>query len=252
MRNPRAGPHDNLLVRTAWLALALVLTGCPIVVTDVARGYNDQCAQQLAAGALDDAETACLRALEYQPRYWDALHNHGLILQLRGDRAGAKQRFIEALRANPQMAQSRNQLGAIAMEAGDCREAAQQFVEALKLVPEYLEARRNLGVCQLRLAQPEAAEKTFRQLLLSHPDNLQGHVGVGLSLTARQRWAEALPWFEKATQLDVTDTGAWKALGATLEALGRRDEAKDAFERCLLADEKNLECREALGRVTSD
>lgn len=243
---------DNPLVRAAALLLLVVLAGCPIVVTDVARGYSDRCAQLLAAGALDDAETACLRALEHQPRYWDALHNHGLILQVRGDRAGARRRFIEALRANPQMAQSRNQLGALAMNDGDCREAAAQFEEALKLVPEYLEARRNLGVCELRLRRFDAAEKTFRQLLLSHPGNVQGHVGVGLSFVERTRWAEALPWFQKATELDVSDTGAWKALGATWEALGRRDDAKDAYERCLLADEKNLECREALGRVTSD
>jgi Flp pilus assembly protein TadD len=229
-----------------------LLSGCPLVVSDVARGYNDRCAALLAAGQLDDAETACLRALEHQPRYWDALHNHGLILQVRGDRAGARRRFIEALRANNHMAQSRNQLGALAMEDGDCVEASAQFSEALKLVPEYLEARRNLGVCELRLQRPEAAEKTFRQLLLTHPDNVEGLVGVGLSFAQRKDWRAALQWFQRATERDVGDAGAWKATASALEAMGRRDEAREALERCLLADEGKLECREALRRIGSD
>jgi hypothetical protein len=34
--------------------------------------------------------------------------------------------------------------------------------------------------------------------------------------------------------------------------MGRRDEAREALERCLLADEGKLECREALRRIGSD
>lgn len=218
-------------MRCALSVCLLACMACPIVVTDAARGFNDRCAALLAAGALDDAEPACLRALEHQPRYWDALHNHGLLLQVRGDRAGARKRFIEALRANNHMAQSRNQLGALAMEDGDCVEAAAQFGEALKLVPEYLEARRNLGVCELRLGRPAAAEKTFRQLLLTHPDNVEGLVGVGLSFAAREQWREALRWFVAATERDAGDARAWRAVARAHEALGQHAEAAEALAR---------------------
>ena len=69
----------------------LLLFGCPIVVPPPAQEANALCAQLLVAGRLDEADSACDHALEYQPRYWDALHNKGMIAQARGDKKKAKQ-----------------------------------------------------------------------------------------------------------------------------------------------------------------
>ena len=54
---------------------------------------------------------------------------------------------------------------------------------------------------------------------------------------------------ERATTLDVNDDRAWLMRGACEQARGRQPEAKDAFERCLLANEKNLECQQALKAI---
>lgn len=229
----------------------LLLSGCPIVVPQVSQDYNGVCAQLLMAGQLDEADAACDHALEYQPRYWDALHNKGMIAQARGDKKTAKKFYIEALRANQHMKASLNSVGAIEMEEGDFPAAAGHFRAALVVEPAYLEARRNLGAVHLLQKNFTDAVKDFRQLLLVDPNLVEGHLGLASGLMGQNKFDEACPVLEKATTLNVGDDRAWLMRGACEQARGRHEEAKDAFERCLLANEKNLECRQAL-QPTSD
>ncbi len=225
---------------------ALLLLGCPIVVRGPCEDANAVCAQLLVAGRLDEADAACDLALEYQPRYWDALHNKGMIAFSRGDKKKAKHFFIEALRANPDMKSSLNSLGALSMEEGDLTSAADHFRAALVIDPRDLVARRNLGAVHLQQKNFADAVKDFRQLLLVNPELVEGHLGLGTGLMALQQLDEACSVFERATTLDVGDDRAWLMRGTCSRARGREAEAQDAFERCLLANEKNLECQQAM------
>jgi len=91
----------------ARLLTAVVLfNGCAIVVTQDARNANDACAQFIAMGDLPSADAACDLSLQYQPKYWDALHNKGLIAKFRGDLKAAKPVFTEAVPANPHRVQA--------------------------------------------------------------------------------------------------------------------------------------------------
>ena len=231
--------------------LLLVLSGCPIVVPQASQDYNTLCAQLLTQRQLDEADAACDHALEYQPQYWDALHNKGMIAQARGDKKTAKQFYIKALRANQHMKASLNSLGAIEMEEGELAAAAEHFRAALVVEPAYLEARRNLGAVHLQQKKFDDAVKDFRQLLLVEPNLVEGHLGLAAGLMGQNKFDEACPVLERATTLDVGDDRAWLMRGACEQARGRHDEAKDAFERCLLANEKNLECQRAM-QPTSD
>lgn len=232
--------------------LVLLLSGCAVVVPPIAQQYNDACAQFIAAGALDQAEAACVHAIEYQPKYWDALHNLGLIAQQRGDFATARKRYIEAVRANQAMKQSYNALGLIAQREGDPRAAAEYFRQALAQHPEYVEARGNLGALLLAEKKPKEAELEFRQFVLSAPQVVLGHVGLANALAAQGKLEPAAAEAELATNLDVSDPRAWFLRGQLAEARGLGEEAKDHYERCLLGDEQHLECRRALERLTSD
>lgn len=198
------------------------------------------------AGQLEQAEAACDHALEYQPRYWDALHNKAMIAQARGDKRKAKQLYIEAMRANPHMKSSLNSLGALAMEEGDLKSAVSYFRGALEVDPAYLEARRNMGAVHLRQGDFAGAVKDFRQLLLVNPDLIEGHLGLASGLLGLQKVDEACGVLERATSLDVDDDRAWLMRAACESARGHRQEAKEALEQCLLANEQNLECQQAL------
>lgn len=232
--------------------LLLLLTGCPIVVPQQSQDYNALCAQLLVQGQLDEADAACDHSLEYQPRYWDALHNKGMIAQARGDKKKAKQFYIDALRANPHMKSSLNSLGALELEAGDLKSAIQYFKGALTVDPNYLEARRNLGAAHLQQKNFADAVKDFRQLLLAEPNLVEAYLGLGVGLAGEGKTEEACQAFERATTLNVGDDRAWLLRAGCEQTRGRRDELKDALERCLLANEKNLECQQALKAISSD
>lgn len=230
----------------------VVLSGCSIVIPPIAQQYNDACAQFIAGNDLAQADAACDHALEYQPKFWDALHNKGVIAQQRGDTATAKKFFIEAVRANSAMRQSYNSLGIIEQQAGDRKTAAEYFRQALVQHPEYVEARRNLGVLLLLDGKPAEAEGQFRQLVMVAPTLVEAHLGLATSLVAQGKNDEGAKAAERATDLNVGDAAAWFLRGQIDEARGLTEDAKDAYERCLLANDQKLECQQALKRLTSD
>jgi tetratricopeptide (TPR) repeat protein len=234
----------------ARLLTAVVLfNGCAIVVTQDARNANDACAQFIAIGDLPSADAACDLALQYQPRYWDALHNKGLVAKFRGELKTAKQFFIEAVRANPDMRQLYNALGAMAAEAGDTKTAIEFYESALRTDPRYLEARRNVGSIHLRRKDFAAAEKSFRQLILVQHDVVEGWLGLAASFSGQGKLDEAAQALEKATMLNVSDPLPWWMRGENALDRGELEEAHEFFERCLLADAKDLRCQRRLAEL---
>lgn len=236
-----------------WTVPALTLlslTACfPIRVPDAAVAFNTECARLFAEHALDDAEAACDHALEYQDRYWDALTNKALVRLARGDRTAARGLFQRAIHANPDMAQARVDLGVMELEDGHPARAREQFREALRTNPDYAEARHDLGIACLALDEPKEAERAFRQLTLSAPLLSQGWADLGGALLVQRRFEEALGPLHHAVELEAGYADAWRGLGAAYGALGRASDARDAYERCLLAAPHDAQCRDGLSRA---
>jgi tetratricopeptide (TPR) repeat protein len=94
-------------------------------------------------------------------------------------------------------------------------------------------------------AQEEAISRTLKLLALTENSERRGEVvpqpaesldnllTQGWSLFAQERYAEALPYFECATQVDASAYEAWAGLGRTLEALGRNVDSLAASERAI-------------------
>lgn len=228
------------------LVAVVVGSGCAVVVPPVAQEANERCAVLIASGQLDEADAACDLSLEYQPQYWDALHNKGLIAMQRGNRRTAREFFIKAIRSNQHMKSSLNSLGALETEDGAFDSAEGRFRQALTIDPRYLEARRNLGAVLLKRSKWSDAASEFRKLILTHPEFVEAHVGLAAALLPQKQFEEAAQVLDRATTLDVNSDAAWQLKGELFQSLGRLEDAKDAFERCLLANEQNVPCRRAL------
>jgi len=63
-----------------------------------------------------------------------------------------------------------------------------------------------------------------------------GLIERGEELADQERYAEALPLFELATQLDAQSATGWHCLGSTLDELSRCEEAAVAYDRALALD----------------
>ncbi|MCC6337595.1 MAG: tetratricopeptide repeat protein [Myxococcales bacterium] len=238
-------------MRTTLLTTLFFLSGClPIRVPDAARAYNDECAVLFSRGDLEQAEVACAHALEYQPKYWDALHNLGLIRQARGDAKEARRLFREALRANPDMAQSYNSLGLLALEQNDFGSAKDWLRAALRVNPDYAEARANLGLACLKAGELDGAEQAYRHLTLSAPWLSEPYLRLGVIMLAKGRTPDAIKWLSRAVELEADYGPAWQALGVAYETEGRVEEARAAYESCVDSKQPAPECREGVERLT--
>ena len=93
--------------------------------------------------------------------------------------------------------------------------------------------------------QAEAVTRTLHALQLTLPgeaplptgplpaDSVADLIRRGLALNAQAKYAEALPLFQRATQLDPRSFSAWFNVGYTLGNLRRYEEALVALDRAL-------------------
>jgi tetratricopeptide (TPR) repeat protein len=68
---------------------------------------------------------------------------------------------------------------------------------------------------------------------LSQDDSAEGWYKKGIELRNNGSYAGALEAYERSTELNQSYVPAWSAKGALLSQMGKKDEAKSAFERVL-------------------
>ncbi|HEY3594424.1 MAG TPA: tetratricopeptide repeat protein, partial [Polyangiaceae bacterium] len=100
--------------------------------------------EALAGGDLETAEARFALALEYHPRFVEALVNLGLVEMQRGNFARARLDFERALRINSDLAQPHHALGVLAERERRPDVAAEHYREALRVNPGFAASRGNL------------------------------------------------------------------------------------------------------------
>jgi tetratricopeptide (TPR) repeat protein len=71
----------------------------------------------------------------------------------------------------------------------------------------------------------------------------------GMALYEQDRFSESLDAYEKALELDPTDSEAWNNRGIDLGLLGRYDEALESFERAVALNESYAEAWYNMGVI---
>src|SRR5690348_15490495 len=94
--------------------------------------------------------------------------------------------------------------------------------------------RRTILFCVLALiCVPPAARADNRS-------DAKKEVEFGIKVAQNGLWNEALYRWKKAVERDPTYAAAWNDLAIAYEHEGRFDEAKDAYEKAIQLDPKNL------------
>jgi len=133
--------------------------------------------------------------------------------------------------------------------AGERKRGLGFYGWGLRTDPRYFEGRRNVGSIHLRRKDFKSAEKSFRQLILVQNDVVEGWLGLAASFSGQGKLDDAAQALEKATMLNVSDPLPWLMRGENALDRGETDEARDFFERCLLADAKELRCKRRLSEL---
>jgi len=116
-----------------------------------------------------------------------------------------------------------------------------QFGENYHLTKEDREFQRaitagelyNKGLSFAILGKPEEAIPFYDRALEINPKYAHAWVHKGLALESLRKFGESLKCFDKALEIDPRHAHAWAAKGYTLISLGRHEEAQKCFERAL-------------------
>ena len=165
-----------------------------------------------------DEEADCYRnALELRPDHVEAHVNLAILLNARGDAAGAGRHYGEALRLNPESAEAHFNYAVHLGARGRVAGAAQHFAEALRIRPGHVDAHH--AFANLLAAQNDIAEAA-------------GHYEAALEL----RPDDAVVLADYATMLDRAGDSAG-AMRRYQESLRIRPDPTVHYNYALLLEE---------------
>jgi predicted O-linked N-acetylglucosamine transferase (SPINDLY family) len=156
---------------------------------------------------------------------------HALFTQ--GDMEGAAQLCRDILAREPAHAQALLLLGAIAGAGGDMEGAATHFRAAAEAAPGNAAAHYNLGVCLVFLGRTDEAVDALSDATRQDTHHDAAFAQLGVLLLEKQRFAEALPVYERLAALRPTEADARSTLGFVHANLGQVEAAEEAYGRAL-------------------
>ena len=147
------------------LGLGFSLGGCagtaPLPPQAVA--LNRAGAEALAKGDLETADARFSLALEYSPRFVEALVNQGLLELQRGNFERARELLMRARRLNTDVAQPHHALGILAERQARPDEASRHYYDALAVDPGFAPSRAPLARLLFDAGMLDDALSQFRR-----------------------------------------------------------------------------------------
>lgn len=204
-----------------------------------AQGLVSTALEAQGRGALEEAAVLFGRALELQPRDFDALHGLGCVRLQQGRFDQASALLGAAVEAAPSSALARTNLGTALGAAGDLAAALQNYDKALELEPDQRSALKGRGFVLKQLGRHAEAVAAYDQALRFEPDPqlFNDRAEVLLRLGRAQ---EALASAQAALLRRPKFVPTLVNCATALRSLGRLPEACESFSRALELQPANL------------
>jgi Tfp pilus assembly protein PilF len=158
--------------------------------------------------------------------------------------------YRKAVAAQPGYYRTYNEFGLFYWEHGQNREAEDLFRRVTALAPEFANGHNNLGLVLMNQGRyAEAEEALLRALRLQESARIL--TNLGLLYTWQEKFAEAVPFFEKSIAVGPTTALRYSNLGDGYSFLGRTHEAAQAYRNARRVAEDDLarNPRQALSRA---
>jgi len=193
-------------MRSGYLLAFLLLLALPACagaapLPPKALALNRAGVEALEHGDLETADARFSLALEYNPRYVEALTNMGLVEMQRGNFDRARQLLSRANQLNPDIAQPHHGLGVLAEREHRPDLAQKHYRAALAVDPGFAPSRANLARLLFQAGRVERARLQFKRLVEVAPDDPSGYAGLAESLLRLGRVREAEQITERGVQL---------------------------------------------------
>jgi tetratricopeptide (TPR) repeat protein len=140
-----------------------------------------------ATGRLNEAMVQFQKALEINPRFFEAHDNVGSVLFQEGHLDEAMIQFQKALEINPNYASAHNNIGNFFLKKRRLDEAIVQYQKALENDPALIGIHNNLGVAFLQQGKTNEAIAQFQELLRLDPNFTLARNNLALAQTIIKR-----------------------------------------------------------------
>lgn len=188
------------------------------------------------AGQLDIAIVLQQRALAARPNaplYWS---NLGEMQRRAGDLALAIESCTKAVTLRPSFAAGHRALGSARADAGDFAAALKSYDTALSLRPDLADTHNSRGNLLRGAGRFAEAETSYRRALAVKPGEAGTLLNLSLALEEQGKSEEAgafvaaaMEAAQRALTMSPNDAEAANVLGLTSVAVGRHQQAVDAF-----------------------
>ena len=116
-------------------------------------------------------------------------------------------------------------------QTGKLEAAKAAYSEILSANPRDFEVLHLMGVLQSQLENHGEGERMIREAIVHLPNNAIVYDNLGAAILHQGKSKEAIPFFERAIELDRNATNAYLNLGKALKMLGDSDSALTVLDR---------------------
>jgi tetratricopeptide (TPR) repeat protein len=183
----------------------------------------------------DEAAVESARALEADPSSAAAHYVHGVLLESKGDRGGARREYNEVLRLNPRAVAAQVRLSDISLQDGTVDLAVQFAAQALRDDPSNDDARMKLARALLARRDLDGAQKEVAALLTRYPSSAAVQTLAGLLKTQQRDFAAARNAFNKALTTKPHSADALAGMLAVDMATSNVDQSRARIDKSLAA-----------------
>ncbi|MEZ5403088.1 MAG: tetratricopeptide repeat protein [Bryobacteraceae bacterium] len=191
----------------------------PTTLHELGRAYRN-------AGRIDDAIAAVRKSIELDPAFPEAHNSLGGMLFERGDLASGEAAFRESIRHQPDFAEPHSNLGNLLARRQDAAQAEYHYKLAIQYNPKLVSAHYNYGAMLAALGRFGPAEEQIREAVRLTPDNAVSRELLGNLFARRGDWRGAEGHYREAIRIQPRFARAVLGLGTSLLAQGRVAEAR--------------------------
>lgn len=203
----------------------------------------------LDAGDAAGAKTILESAIKKNPKDADALFYLGVALEKLNDKAGAEQRYKDALTARPDLDSASVNLGALYIDASRFDEALLVSRQGLQKAPKNPALHANLAVALASKNDIGAATRSFDEAVRLAPNDPMLQVTYAQWLGNWKRPDEATDHLRAARPM-AKDVGVLAAIGHELRLVGAFSDCVPTFDKAIeMKDAAELRAERALCKV---
>lgn len=254
---PEVTDAEAAMVKSDWKTAEAKLAPYVAAHPTDARALFDAGYVADAENRLDDAAGLYRRAIEANPKSFEAHLSLGLLLARQGTLADARPELAQATQldageAGPEAkARAWRALAKIDRGAADSTAASNDLIEALKLSPETPADTLLAAEIADDAGQYEAAEAAYRRVLAKDPKSAPATAGLVHLLIARQQFADAEPLLRTALEQSPDDPTLTAQL-ATVLADQDKAEALPLLQKLHDAHPADADISKMLARVLAE